>query len=577
MQGMGRFLHRFPTSRPGRCALTLAITLFLPPPVIADGKMFPPKAYPAEIKIPDQAAVLIWSNGVERLVIETRFVGEGTNFAWVVPLPVQPVIEPATTGLFTTLRFRFQPEVRHAVAPVWGVTLLLGAVVWLLITVRAGSPVADADAVACILAGVGIVGAAGETGFWVIAGLFLSVVTYLTTVAVRRGTNPVYTVLVTTGMVGLLVALLLPALGTAGTKGGNAGDGNGVEVLACETVGVYETTTVAARDPTALPRWLAENDFVLTPGSQPVIEQYAREGWVFVAAKIRREHVTAGVSAAHPLSFTFPAERPVYPLRLTGVGNEKVTVELYVFGPEPAVCPGFELEECHVPQWPDESNLRRVRSDPAQMRHPLLKQWASGSAVVTKLSGTLGPREMVQDAVVSWEAFQARRSTVYSHRGALMTGLNFGVPLFCVFALAAGALSRLRNQPLASVARPLLWGAGLGLAVFVVIYAALPKIEVKFEKRYGWFMSEKTLELLARWTEDLLEVDGPVDVAAVRNAFQQIPDEDRQARFRNEVMGGLIIEEDSPGNFTLRETPVGVEFVAHDVMGGENVVRILVR
>jgi hypothetical protein len=113
--------------------------------------------------------------------------------------------------------------------------------------------------------------------------------------------------------------------------------------------------------------------------------------------------------------------------------------------------------------------------------------------------------------------------------------------------------------------------------VVVVIYTALPKIEVKFEKRYGWLMSEKDLELLARWTEDLLETDGPVDVAAVRSAFQRIPEEDRLARFRNEVMGGLIIEEDSPGNFTLRETPVGVEFVAHDVMGGENVVRIIIR
>lgn len=69
----------------------------------ADGKVFSPTAVPTEVRIPDQRALLSWSNGVERLVIETRFVGAGTNFAWVVPLPSRPVVEPASRGLFPTL------------------------------------------------------------------------------------------------------------------------------------------------------------------------------------------------------------------------------------------------------------------------------------------------------------------------------------------------------------------------------------------------------------------------------------------------------------------------------------------
>lgn len=72
-------------------------------PVWADGKVFPPVATPAEVTIPDQRALISWANGMERLIIETRLAGSGTNFAWVVPLPSRPTVEPATSGLFPTL------------------------------------------------------------------------------------------------------------------------------------------------------------------------------------------------------------------------------------------------------------------------------------------------------------------------------------------------------------------------------------------------------------------------------------------------------------------------------------------
>jgi len=62
----------------------------------ADGKVFPPTAVPTEVRIPDQRALLSWSNGVEHLIIETRFTGAGNQFAWVVPLPAPPVVEPAS-------------------------------------------------------------------------------------------------------------------------------------------------------------------------------------------------------------------------------------------------------------------------------------------------------------------------------------------------------------------------------------------------------------------------------------------------------------------------------------------------
>ena len=49
-----------------------------------------PEVYYAKVEIPEQQALIHYSGGVERLVIETSFPGEGTNFAWVVPLPSTP-------------------------------------------------------------------------------------------------------------------------------------------------------------------------------------------------------------------------------------------------------------------------------------------------------------------------------------------------------------------------------------------------------------------------------------------------------------------------------------------------------
>ena len=107
---------------------------------MADGMVVPTIAYPAKITIPDQRALICYSNGTERLVIETRFTGAGTNFAWVVPLPGQPVIEEATTGLFPTLQYLFRPEIMHEVPRYYiGILIALGFVYLLRLAAKSVS------------------------------------------------------------------------------------------------------------------------------------------------------------------------------------------------------------------------------------------------------------------------------------------------------------------------------------------------------------------------------------------------------------------------------------------------------
>jgi hypothetical protein len=104
------------------------VVVLLPLALFGDGKVFPPTAYP-DVQIPDQRALIHFADGAETLVIETSFVGQGTNFAWVVPVPSVPKIEEASTGLFPTLQTIFHPKVIHDVTRYYLGLLIAGALV----------------------------------------------------------------------------------------------------------------------------------------------------------------------------------------------------------------------------------------------------------------------------------------------------------------------------------------------------------------------------------------------------------------------------------------------------------------
>jgi Uncharacterized protein conserved in bacteria (DUF2330) len=169
---------------------------------MADGMVVPTVAYPVKVTIPDQRALIHFTNGTERLVIETRFTGAGTNFAWVVPLPSQPVIEEATTGLFPTLQYLFRPQIIHDVTRFYILILMLIGLIFLIrFMIKEASP-----------------------GF-IIVLFFLFLI---------------------------FAAVFLPALGTAPKGMASVASSQPVSVLDHKLVGIYETTTISSRDPKAL-------------------------------------------------------------------------------------------------------------------------------------------------------------------------------------------------------------------------------------------------------------------------------------------------------------------------------------
>jgi hypothetical protein len=99
--------------KPTQFATVLIFIFFICRFSYADGVYLPE----VRKKIPDipvQRAVVKYLNGVETLIIESTFDGEGNNFGWIIPVPNKPSkLEKVSPGLLKTLSFQVQPEIKQ--------------------------------------------------------------------------------------------------------------------------------------------------------------------------------------------------------------------------------------------------------------------------------------------------------------------------------------------------------------------------------------------------------------------------------------------------------------------------------
>lgn len=531
----------------------------LPLTAAADGKVFSHQAVIAETHIPDQRALICWSNGIERLVIETRFAGEGTNFAWVVPLPSQPEIEPATSGLFSTLAYQLRPELIHR-PPLWcSAFLICIAIGWLAINVRQSQKFGVQTFFACLLAGAGLIPVSP------VAALFLTLFLIWGVERIIRGTGSLIEMVVVLASFLLLSSMLLPTLGTAGMRGSSSSD---VTELASARVGVFETKTITAKTSSALLDWLRENEFAVSTNAEPVIADYIKRGWVFVASKLSREHSTAATNSIHPLSFTFRTEQPVYPMRLTGVDAGPLQVELYVFGSQRAEADNFIAATCVAATFPAESSWRSRVSDQIPVMHPVLRTWAQGCPVVTKLTATLTPTQMQEDVMLRWAPFIPYRHVVYSERGAFITSASWATGLMLGAFLLFFLGTIVRRSWKSALPRVALGVTGFALMVLIGVYAVLPKVSVQTGRFHAAFV-QHTLRNLALTVLGGWEVSPPKSLVEARRAVVF----ESGMRTNNFLLGGSIREEDSPGNYVIRQSTNGFEFLWYDSNGAEQTLQ----
>jgi len=513
----------------------------------ADGKVFS-QVTAVKTTTPDQGALVHFADGTETLVVETTFVGAGTNFAWVVPLPAAPEITAVPRTVFTNLERLFQPEVIHRQTAWWMGMLIIAALLGTLIR-SLGKP-------------------GGLLQWFVLAVLFL-----------------------------FLLAAAIPGQVKARGFASISIEPTGVQILARQTVGVFDTVTLSSPDGAALTRWLNEHGFAVPAAAAPVIADYAKQGWVFAAAKLSRPDAT-GKTSPHPLAFKFKTDRAVYPLRLTGVENDRCLVELYVFGASRAELPGFQVEQCLAAEFSEELpkgagtelvyyNAAFIEPKPGQLRlrHPALRSLVAGATVATKLTSTLDAAAMSRDAYFTWMPFERRLASFYSYEAATTRAVNLGVAVLLLALPCAGFW--LWRKDGEWTLRLLAKVAGGAFIVGMAYFLLLPKVEVEVKRGYRnhWSSKRNAFTMLhatvagaeedARKKKIAIPPEG-WSLATLQRAVKSSGNErDWDSITVSPLTGEPLREEATPGNLLFRPTARGTEVLWHDVDCVEHVLATL--
>lgn len=510
----------------------------------ADGKVFAREGVVATI--PDQRALIHFADGVQTLVIETRFESSGSptegqesngesvegpagagEFAWVVPVPSVPELIEVTPGLMPTVQAVFEPRV---ISGEFGVGVAISAVAIFI----------ACYVLLCMRSGFG-------------ARLLAALVFLL-----------------------MSAFFLLPGLGRS--RGVSAGESPDVMLHDRRILGHMDVAVLSATSGESLASWLRGNGFVVPPETTPAIDGYVRDGWSFCAARLNpasEPDVTDAIRALpHPLGMRFETGAPVYPLRLTATATDSLEVDLYVLGPSRAAAPGFKVARCsrvRVEDVPEGDGRRDPGHTDGLLRisHSGLRAITGSALVGTKLSATLTSAQMANDAAITWEPYAPSGAAVYSRRGDFDRGLFVSAIVLVIGSLLSLGVAALTRLYPAACSK--LLGGVLAVSVLAGAVAMLATPSVRTFQREGpgaWFAHhEIRLKFMGQWQEEWMTRDGRRELPtleAARATLREICNE--YASRREEPVPR---EEDSPGNYTLRETADGIEYVWYDMKGAE--------
>ncbi len=478
----------------------------------ADGKVISARAAGAETV--DQTILIHWDAGRQKLAIETRYEPDGSDrYVWVVPLPAPPKVTAATAGMFRTAEIAFAEPVE---GPDWDPVVFA---VFLLVA-------------ATVLGSLEI--------------------------AVTRTAWRVHTFAYL--MFGLGFLLLWISSFTAKA-------GGGVSVLSRQRAGAYDVATVAADTPDKLAPWLRTRGFKVGEETERVLGEYVRAGWVFSVATLAPDQAQAG--RPHPLLFEFSGKEPVYPLRLTGAGATKpLAVEVYFFADQRATCSQLETILCAPTRSSWSSHGYMPLGWPGRIGHAGLRSFAGKAKTITRLSGTLSPADMREDLSFGFTAPLEAGRKLYSEPSARAyswtAGLWITVIVLAVFwvittardswqrgASGAGralAWRRLRRAWLVAVALGALTGGSL--------YVALERVEI---------LPKESLESSTARHKDIAARVDAQDAGSLAKARREA------AAFwsgqQNALTGGLVVHEDSPGNYTIEAVDGRLRYHHYDAVG----------
>ena len=502
--------------------MAVVVVLFASAACLADGKTFAMVADPlsdrARTTMPSQRAIIAWDGAEQRLAIDTAFTGEGTEFAWLVPLPSEPEILPATKGMFDTAAVLTAPRIERSDH---GVAFLLG-----------GSLVIGAFGVMALQSRMGRV--------WFLLAIVV---------------------------VGILV--VMPNLGYSR---GRVGLAVPVEVLSSGTAGLYDTRVLRAQDADELIAWLESAGFGVPDGIAEVVQDYLDEGWVFAAAKLSVDGPQASEHRAHPLQFRFATDSPIYPMALTAVGNEDIELELFVFADGSAHARGLRVacsfQATAIPAAGDDPDLGQgPRARPVAIAHPGLLDITESTGELTRLIGTLTPRQQRRDIQIGISAFAKRDAALYEAGSGIERGVAaglivagaVGVVLALVFVHPVHSQERVVTRQWCTIGVMLVAGAVVGSGALL----ATPMYRGAVSSGGQTYARAMALEYIAHdlvYQSEQQPRFGRQEVAVVIEHYAASD------------TGTPVLEGDSPLHYRLEDgdSDASIWFVWHDAIGAEH-------
>jgi hypothetical protein len=414
--------------------------------VHADGKYFSRLSIDRDPTIPSQRAIIVWRAGVQTLIIESVVDSEGEELGWILPLPSVPeAIEACTPGTVRSMAELITPKIHGR----------RSASRWM---------------------------AAGSLVF--LAGLLI----FLVIVCIR---SSLLTATAIVGLIFLLLGLFLPALG----KARGFAPIPGVDVVAVNRIGNFDVTVIRAESGARAVQWLEHNGFSHDPRSIEVLNSYANENWCFAVARIRND-VDRPVSP-HPVRVTFSATEAVYPMRLTGVTDAPLLLDLFVISDERAAAVGFATwnsdtyrqNHTHFNAAGDPVATYQGERHGQRIGHPQIMSLMWDGCVVSHLRGHLKPAQMKRDIVFNWQPPSSVRREIHSSSaararavGLALLLLGAGLPMLAFLHRSGGFFNRTTARSTAAV-------VSIALCSGIVTYIATdiqPVSEHRDRRRMIW-------------------------------------------------------------------------------------------
>lgn len=496
------------------------------PMVLADGCYIPAKAIKKLPSIPSQRAIVAWQEGTETLVISSTLDSAAQRLGWIVPVPNAPTeMKKVSPGAFKTLSFCLQPHVTHDLSR---------------------------DVFAVALAAV--------IGVALLGTMLLN-------------SERLASVVLLTLVVLFFLGMLMPAY-----SGSTAG-ASSVQVDRTARVGAYDISVLRVQQPADLNAWLSGNGFAELPQSAlPVVKDYAQANWVFVAMKLARQE--GGVSAPHPIKLVFPSPEIVYPLKLTGLPGGSTFFELFVVADTRVANSRLQAEFCDTFQ-PSQEEDHNKEEDAAgelplrqtyiaadshlEVGHPELLKLLWPGCVVTKLSGEIAAAEMGSDLVFASMKTTPERQWFFTNEGARSLAAIVFILLLALFCVVTFVIWRKRLSDVAHRLRyyreTLLPAAVVILLLSVGVFFCLPRLGAdETHVTRGWghgYYAQRALyysiQSYLASEEGLLEKSEDEIAQTILSGISESEDIRLHHGETNQVAGGLLGIEDSPGNFTVEK------------------------